>query len=314
MRLIESNQCSFEAVTKLRFDLCVAASGYESRALFVPSRISETSIGRRVALAFEEKKRTGFRLRNDVQLKKLGYALEPAEGNSGKVIQDVVADVVLSSPREEINILVDYSSMTRVWYGGVLGFLRGLPACGKRVSVYFTYSASIYTRPQAPMPNEHMGPVPGYSSLIMPDSPTALLIGLGYERERALGLMEYVEPAETYAMYAEPALDPKFVSAVKTSNRDLLNSLGPERVFRYPFADLRASANILSSLALGLTTRGYRLILAPLGPKPFMFLSFLFATEHPDVDVWRVSAGASGRPYDRPALGEVLTCKTVFGS
>jgi hypothetical protein len=157
-----------------------------------------------------------------------------------------------------------------------------------------------------------MGPVKGFSGLDLPDRKSALLIGLGYEKGRALGLAEYVEAAETFAFYANPALDSAFLGAVLQNNQSLLDSLGPDRVFTYPLADLRATAAKLGSLALGLRSQSYRVILAPQGPKPFTFLCFLLATQHDGFDVWRVSAGTSGKTYDRPPIGEVLVCRARF--
>ena len=157
-----------------------------------------------------------------------------------------------------------------------------------------------------------MGPVAGFSALALPDLPTALIMGLGYEADRALGLAEYVEASETFALYADPALDSAFVEATIRNNAGLLSLLGRERVIPYPFGDLRATAARLSSLSLGLQMRGYRVILAPLGPKPFALLCLLLATRFPELDVWRVSAGTSGLAYDREATGDIVVCRATF--
>jgi hypothetical protein len=310
MRLTESVQCTIDEVAALDLDLVVAGSGYETRSTFVPSHLARERIAQGVALGFADRKVLN-RHENDHWFGTSGYEMLEAEGNSDSVIRALLSEALVRIDRP-VRVLIDYTSMTRVWYAGALNALRDLTTRAPRVDVYFTYAPSKFSRPRKPMPNEHIGPVPGFSGLDLPDRRSALVIGLGYEQGRALGLAEYVEAAETFTFHADPALDPKFVEAVLRSNGPLLDRLGPERSFTYPLADLRSTAAKLGSLALGLSGQGYRVILAPLGPKPFSFLCFLLATQYKGLDVWRVSAGTSGKTYDRPPIGEVLVCRARF--
>jgi hypothetical protein len=57
-----------------------------------------------------------------------------------------------------------------------------------------------------PMPNKYMGPIPGIYRVSASYKPTALILGLGYEKETAVGIMEYLDPQMTYAFYSKPAL------------------------------------------------------------------------------------------------------------
>ncbi len=310
VRLIESTQCTLKDITQLQFDLCVAASGYESRSTFVPSQVAPAQITRRVALGFADRKVLSRR-DNDSWYHNTGYELLTTEGNSDSVVRQVLGETLRASERP-VRVLFDYTSMTRVWYAGALDFLRSVEADVPWVDVYFSYAPSRFARPRRPMPNTHMGPVPGFSGLDIPEARSALLLGLGYEKGRAIGLSGYVEAAETFAFYADPALDAEFVGAVLRNNRSLLERLGPDRVIQYPLADMTMTAAKLGSLTLGLKAQSYRVILAPLGPKPFTFLCFLLATQHGGIDVWRVSAGVGGKTYDRPAIGEALICRARF--
>jgi hypothetical protein len=132
-----------------------------------------------------------------------------------------------------------------------------------------------------------------------------LVIGLGYESERALGLVNYVEPAVTVAFLSDPALDERFVEATMEANRSLLQTLGEEQTVRYPLGSLRATAALLESCCLGLL-KEHRIILAPLGPKPFALLSMLLASAHMGIEVWRVSAGEKGSVKSRKPIGKIL--------
>lgn len=310
MRLIEATQIAGPELDDVEFDVSIAASGYESRSTYVPSRVRIGPLSRRFAIGFTDRKVLARRA-NDKWYDTAGYEPIVSEGHSDTAVRSILA-AILADAQQPVKVLFDYTSMTRVWYAGALNFLRGFAARAPRVDVYFTYAPSKFANPRPAAPNAHMGPVPGFSGLELPASKSALLIGLGYEKGRALGLAEYVEAAETFAFYADPALDSHFVRAVLRNNKPLFNRIGSERVFTYPLSDMRLTASKLGSLALGLNSREYRVILAPQGPKPFTFLCFLLATQHAGFDVWRVSAGVGGKTYDRPAIGQVLVTRATF--
>jgi hypothetical protein len=86
-----------------------------------------------------------------------------------------------------------------------------------------------------------------------------------------------------------------------------------ENIFRHPLGDLQFTSNLLISLYSGLRD-DYRVILAPLGVKPFCLLCLLLASRFPDVDVWRITAGTKGIPQIREPLGPILALRTIYTS
>ena len=99
-----------------------------------------------------------------------------------------------------------------------------------------------------------------------------------------------------------------------TNNAELLSRLrkvGRGYVIPHPLDDLEMTMNLLASLCGRLST-GSRVILAPLGVKPFSLLCLLLATRFPFLDVWRVSVGPHGDPIDRPPLGPLLLYSAMF--
>jgi hypothetical protein len=200
--------------------------------------------------------------------------------------------------------------MTRAWYAGAIEaarYIRGK----KRLEIVFSYSPAMFSKPIESAPNAFAGPLPGFCGLDVPDKPTALIIGLGYERDRALGLFEYIDPAVSFVFYTEPAIDPMFSDVVKRNNSTLLQSLPVGNVFRHPLADLQRTGDLLLSLCNALDEE-YRIVLAPLGVKPFSLICLLLASRHREIDVWRVSAGAKSQGQDRKPNGSILSLKAVF--
>ena len=200
--------------------------------------------------------------------------------------------------------------MTRSWYAGALEAL-GSVQNKKRVECVFSYSPAKFTSPREATPNSLVGPLPGFCGLDVPDKPSALIIGLGYERDRALGLFQYVDPAIAFAFYTDPVLDPQFRDVVKANNTTLLNILPKENIYTHPLSDLQRTGDLLLSLCSALRD-DYRIILAPLGVKPFSLICLLLASRFRNIDVWRVSPGTKSPPQEREALGRLLMLKTVF--
>jgi hypothetical protein len=309
MKLSKVTQGS-AAIFKEQFDVVIAASGYEVRAPFLAQRLGRNVAGTRLVFGFPDRKNT-IRRANDRDFAKLGYHPIEAPGNSADLLKHCIKDTLSQIDRSSVNLLIDYSCMTKTWYAGILRTLATGDFKQDKIRVAFSYSCSRFSMPSAPTPNRYMEPVPGYFHLDLPDKKSALVLGLGYEAERAAGLVEYVEPAETYAFYTDPAIDHLFPDTVKKNNSELLKRLGPDRIFTYSMTDIATPSTLLSSLCFGLA-KSHRIILAPLGPKPFALLCFLLALRNPRFDVWRVSSGEGGGTPERPPADQTIIADVLF--
>ena len=116
MKLINSCQCAPEELQRVTFDLALMASGYESRSSYVAQSL-QPNARRRIALGFHDR-RLLCRDSNDQLYEQLGYTVVEANGGSARPIQEFTGLALDETKEPEINILVDYTSMTRVWYAG----------------------------------------------------------------------------------------------------------------------------------------------------------------------------------------------------
>lgn len=310
MNLIHSGQVSEEQLLATRFDLMLAASGFESRATHAYTKTSIDGKPERVAFCFQDRS-NAQREDNDRFFDRNSFTLIDAQGSHCSKIFNAVRSRIESTQGARIRIFVDYSSMTRAWYAAVL---KGVTAVRNKKSIecYFCYSPAKFVPPSETTPNTEVGPLPGFCGLETPDRPTALIVGLGYERDRALGLVEYVDPATCFGLITDPPIDPKYLNVVLENNSAFLDCIQTQLI-RHPLNDLQLMSSVLLSLYSGLRD-DYRLILAPLGVKPFSLICLLLSLRFGDVDVWRVTSGIKAGTPERTALGPVLTLKVVFSS
>ncbi len=308
MQLKSVRKCSLEEMNE-RADIFVAACGYEHRSTAISKLVEGPRF--RVGIGFKEWPRAIARLRNDKEFARLGFATPTAAGGDSREVQRLVAET-MNAAKNSRSIAFDVSSMTRAWHGGIVRQLRTMEVAGE-LETFFAYVPAEFKPPSARVPpNEIVGPVDGFSSLAAPDLPIAAVIGLGYERERALGLQQFLDPEETLLMIPKHGdADPYYAELIQ-NNRGLLDRTNPRWIFEYDLAEPAATFSTLASVVAGLR-ESYRVVLTSLGPKIFGLLCFLLAAKFKDVSVWRVSAGTHGKPRDADAdLSRLVVASAIW--
>jgi hypothetical protein len=273
----------------------VAACGYEHRSSAIAQLVNGPDW--KVAMCFREWPEALARRDNERVFVQAGFQLEPVGGNESDRAQAIVSGVGTSVFPSGRAFAFDISSMTRAWHGAIV---RGLRAAeiDHDVETFFAYVPAKFRRSSDRVrPNEFVEPVDGFAALKTPELPVAAVIGLGYEKERALGMQQFLDPERTVLLVPRAeAIDP-FYTEVKKNNRGILRTTPPERVFEYSLADPAGAFSTLASIVSGLR-ESYRVVLVSLGPKIFGLLCFLLASRFQDVSVWRVSSGVHGKPRD----------------
>jgi hypothetical protein len=243
---------------------------------------------------------------NEQEFVKRGFTLEAVGGNEPAKVQQVVGRVTAAALLSGGASAFDISSMTRAWHGALVRELW-TTECNCALEVFFAYAPAQFRRSaQKSWPNEFVEPAHGFAALSTPDLPVAAVIGLGSERERALGLQQWLDPSRTMLLVPNSGAGDRFHAEVRKSNRDLLARTPHEWVFPYSPFEPAATFSMLASIVDGLRS-SYRVVLASLGPKIFGLLCFLLATKFDDVSVWRVSSGVHAHPRDAHADLEHLT-------
>lgn len=310
MDLLHRQQLSFDHVYSSSIDLVIAVSGYEKRSPYLMERIklgNETKL----VLGFDEMVDELNRPENDRKFRELGFHPVLFSGDKGLNVEALLEHLP-DKKTDELTILVDYSCMTKPWYASIIDFFSHADLSYNKVNILFSYTQSTFVEPKKPKPLRVAESL-GYSARgMMAGKPVALVMGLGYEKDRAEYLRKSLDPEKTYCLYADPCSDKRFVEKVYINNFKLIDSLHKSQVLIYPMEDMAKSDRLLTDLCLELRMN-YRIILAPLGPKPFALICMLTGARYPDIEVWRVGAGKLESVYDRFPVGEPLVYRVEFG-
>jgi hypothetical protein len=248
-------------------------------------------------MCFEESPDVLSRGKNEIEFTERGFVKYTVRGNDPKRVQDIVGEVVTVATKSSKSVAFDISSMTRSWHGGIVRQLRTMEI-ESELETFFAYVPAMFKEPSDRIvPNEFVEPVDGFASLTAPDLPITLVIGMGYERERALGLQQMLDPNLTILMIPKSGDNDPYYIELMRNNKSILDRTDDNRVFEYELSEPAAVFATLASLVAGLRETS-RVVLASLGPKIYGLLCFLLATRFSDVSVWRVSSGSHAKPRD----------------
>jgi len=290
------------------FDLFIAATGYETRASFLAKK--NINANKKIALAFKDNVNNSIRVKNDLFFKNNGFELIEISGSDDLTIIQIIQYNISLKLEDEYSILIDYSSMTRVLYGAIIKFINTISMGKRKLSIYFSYCVAKFT----PLTEEESAtfnfyPIKNYCNLSLPQKPTALIAGLGYEKKRVFGLREFFDAEALYIFYTG---NNDYTNIVEEKNKEVLASVKVENTFQYQINDLVYTKMLLQDLCETLI-QNFRIIIAPCGPKPFTLLSFIIANNIPNIDVWRISAGDDDSfIIDRKPSGEVITVELIY--
>lgn len=303
MKITRSTQIRIDELSTRKLDLFIAASGYEKRATFIPRMNFYAE--KKVVIGFEENRNNSTRKSNDKYYKSSKYDYLHTSGSEDANILAYLNDFIEQTNKADLEIAIDYSSMTRIWYGTIVDFFNNYIG-SKKILLYFLYTKATFSSPpKIENQNYFFEPIKGFSNLSIPNKPTALILGLGYEKRRAFSLKEYFDADEVYVFLTDENNTPAFHNEVCSRNQELISKLSNGYIFKYPIDNLLYTRKLLYELCKRLLM-DFRIVIAPCGPKPFTLISMLTASVLPNIDVWRISGNKGFDNANREPDGEVL--------
>jgi hypothetical protein len=221
---------------------------------------------------------------------------------------------VVDSRRDEDGvacIFIDVSCLPRQQIGAVFAALKHLASTGP-VELQMAYSLARFVKPPqhwssairsfAPVNDEFAG------WTATPEKPIELVIGIGYERGKAMGATEFLEPRDTW-LFVPDSVEQEYFKEVRAQNYELLHER-ENNLLSYDVLQPVDAFHTLLSLVRGMKQVA-RPILLPFGPKVFFGVSLLVAMLLEEAAVWFVDGeDTSGTDSGQPSPHSVvLDCR-----
>jgi hypothetical protein len=279
----------FEEIQAAIYDIALFASGYESRSTYIPRQLNRNLIEHSRILGFDRLVHEKQRIKND-QFFESTWA--PVDGKIDADDNEAVIRILNETKkpsRQALKIFVDYSSMSRLWYGGILNWAEFVSEY-EEVIVDFAYAIGDHREEMTPMVINEILCMPGCEGVPLPVSPTLGVFGLGFEGTAALCVLDQLEPFKIYSFWAEPAAFDNYPEIVRKQNEELLAL--SDKAIKLPIHSVEQSFAKLAEL-ISHDLDNSDVVLIPMGAKPHVLTSILLAMKFPHIACLRVSASAS---------------------
>lgn len=283
------------------YDLCILGLGYESRC---------THIDFSLKLKAKNKIVIGYDKHTEI----LTYPTNKEYfSNTSAIIIENNDDNIFDLLEEKLNfyindtsvkVFLDITVMSRYRLSTIIEIIINKLPAGSLLNI--AYSLSNYTPPPmqstpirtiSNLSKKSLGPI-GDLSL-----PSSVIIGLGYEKDKAIGVLNYIDTSITFPLIPISPIT-KFEDDVAMNNKSLLDVIPKDNIFKYSVDSPYSTYVTLRDLILELKTVSRPLII-PLGPKILSALSIILCIEI-GVSAWRVSSDYEEDPIDRIASGEII--------
>jgi hypothetical protein len=298
--LFSVKDISDDQLSSINFDIGIFGLGFESRCIFRHTILNK-NCRNSIAIGFDYGQCTTYE-KNNAYYQASMTKVEIVSDN--QYVHCLKEEFKILNDVQELKILFDITSFNRYRIAAFIELIQDSFKNKIKLDIYFTYSFSKYT---PYVPNEKPITFSNYVSEkfsgwpSVPDRPLSLILGLGYESDRATGVFEFLEPTNVWALLpvgGEGGFDADVIKA-----NVLLWDQVKEHTVEYSVNSPQQLFLSLDSVCSG-CLRTDRVIILPQGPKLFTLCSLLVALlRTPEVGIWRISHQRDEVVVDRVPSG-----------
>lgn len=290
-----------DTMPALSFDLAIIGPGKSTRHGYLLSRLGEAAATSVLATTAGTVDDQVARL-----LEKQFGASIVSDFEAEAIIRNI-ADKAGKTDQATFSVFVDVSCLSRTSMGVIFSAIKEAAQVAT-VELSVGYCLARYSRPpDSPIfVNRSVSPVhPTFSGWTAgPHRPVDVVVALGYEKGKALGAVEYLEPSARW-IFVPNSPETRFLSAVKAHNKELTSGNGGVQI-DYDVLSPRDAYFSLLSLVVGLVSE-VRPVLLPFGPRIFFAVSLLVAMTLEEAAVWHVDGeDDNSRDVQRPTGHAVI--------
>ncbi len=309
MDFVHAHQVNFEELLKESIDVLVAACANDSRSSHLV-QLSNFNASKKIALLFKENSNLPANAASENIFVEKGFECYKLHSDSPSEIMAVLDTIFEGRTCEDVKLLVDYSSMSKVWYGTIINYFAFNELDYRNLIIYFCYTPEFFVPPAA-RKKKLSKPVP--VSLNRPsvneNKPLSLIIGLGHDETQTEFLCNFFKPDDIYLFIPNPSFDENYTEIVKINNKKIISNVHYTHVMHYPAKDIEEIDSKLTSLILNLRLKD-RVIISSLGPQTFSLASFLLNARYPDLEIWNLSS--VDQAFDLQPTGLPVVYKAIL--
>lgn len=285
------------------YDLAVFASGYEARCTHIARKLNKTKIKQSLIWGFDLINKGTQRLKNDkyFSIEWSRYQNEINANDDGPIYEELRE--ALKKKSDKLRLVVDYSSMSRLWYNAILNWAI-LTDISNIIEIDFLYSLGKHEGELPFYTIEDILPLPGCEGGALRFGEAIAIFGLGKYGVMAQSVFENLEPDRIFTYIASPGAYAKYAEEVMRNNQFIIeHSSG---LLELPLKRVQLTLRYLTDFVSPFLKRD-EIILIPMGPKPHVLAAMLLSLRYKEIACLRVSAKRKRAEKVEPTGGIIGT-------
>ena len=253
-----------------QFDIGLFASGFDARASFLPKKIDPSNVDNKLILGFSEWRDSEHRKGNDLFYREKYAEPEVLSSSSDREIYCELNKIFKTlKDKDELRILLDYTSMSRLWYSGILNYVKLQNR--KKIEVYINYCSGDYVGKIYDFGYSTINSLPGQEGVLTSNDRTTLVIPVGFYSDIVRAVIQEIEPNEIVGILGIPSLKKEYEERANKTKDDLGGEI--KKWLSCPVHDLEAIFRTFSEIINN--SIHHEIMFLPLGPKTFNMASIL---------------------------------------
>lgn len=284
-------------------DLFIGELGFESRSNHVARKFEKHSC-RKIILERKDAIKSISYKENLDYLEKQGFEIIRVEND----VPDL-SGILPSERGDSYNVVVDCTNMSPRWYYEFFRWFDREQGMTDRVRMRIAYTPAGYVRKSGTPRIKNIYNFFKAEVKTAPYRKTALILGLGQEKQVSDSINNMINPDIVYLFYADPPAEKRFVEKVFENNHKLINEIPIRNLIAYPIHNAQTIYQTLINTILPLRNE-YSIVLIPHGPKIFSVVAMLVHLGYPDIRIsyplFRKRKVSDRLPLDEPVVLDIL--------
>jgi len=284
-------------------DIFITTLGFESRCTTVARKMQNKTC-RKIALSRTDHIKEFSFHENKSYYTDHGYEIVPVESK----VPDM--EVLFSGlNKASFRVIIDCTSMAPKWYYEILRWFGECQDDFQQAAVRIVYTMAAFAE------QDKVRKVKSVKYFLKPESEgtekkkTALILGLGHEKNICESIYNQVNPDLLHLFYADPPADKLFVEQVFVNNHALIDSTPIRNLIAYPIRNGQIIYQSLIDTILPLRN-DYSIMMVPQGPKLFSLVAMLVHLGYPDIRIsypkFKKPPAVDKYPSEEPVVLDVL--------
>jgi len=269
------------------FDLLIFACGYESRSIDFFKSFQQLKIQNTLVLHFNERRNACSRNINEKFLSKFEFHKLNLSAVDEKPIYKKLETLFINiaDKGKNINILIDYTSMPKIWYTGIFNYIRLTQ--NSNFNIFLNYTHGEYQSLNLDYQYESYQALPFHEGTLSSNIKSLLVLTLGFSPNLTRSIIQSIEPNKIIGVLPIPGNSDIHTKRSEEIKSNLSNEI--DDWVNTPIDDVEKAFNLFTQICQDYIHE-YDVIFLPLGPKPFTIATILAGQRFKEITCLHLNA------------------------